>query len=33
MLVKNKKEYCWIFDGDAGNPQSNIEGDMDTELI
>ena len=32
MLVKNESEYCWSFDGDAGNPQSSIEGAIDDFL-
>lgn len=25
MLVKNENEYCWSFDGDAGNPQAALK--------
>lgn len=32
MLVKNENEYCWAFDGDAGNPQSSIEEAIDDFL-
>ena len=32
MLEKDKNQYCWCFDGDAGNPQGSIEEAIDDFL-
>ncbi len=32
MLEQDKNQYCWCFDGDAGNPQGSIEEAIDDFL-
>lgn len=32
MLEQNKNQYCWCFDGDAGDPQGSIEEAIDDFL-
>lgn len=32
MLEQDKNQYCWCFDGDAGDPQGSIEEAIDDFL-